>query len=375
MRDVPRILSLPMTAAYFRLVLRRFGTDAARRAALLVGTGQRDDPAAEAEISVRCQLRQLANLDRLVRPGWGLDLGAALDVAAHGPAGQVAATAASLGAALDTLERYVSVRTPFVDLRVTRAAARCELRVVEPCHLGTVRLPVLEMVLLSLQATIESAVGRPMHEGAFAMPGARPAYWRRYQALFHAPVTFGGGAAVVSLPADWLALPCPLADPIAHRSMCARLESIRQRLAGDYVDARVEHFLASGGDTAPSLREVAAALRLSPRTLVRRLSERRTTFRALLAHHRRARGIELLAQQNLTVADIAARLGYDEPTNFARACRRWFGLSPRAYRAALARAARTSLRDERDPPRRLRSRARRRARPPGQRRVGSGQRP
>ena len=85
-------------------------------------------------------------------------------------------------------------------------------------------------------------------------------------------------------------------------------------------------------DAGPSLAEVAAQLRLSPRTLVRRLEQRSTSYRALLDRHRRGRAVELLAQQNLTVAEIADRLGYQEPTNFARACRRWFGKSPRALR-------------------------------------------
>ena len=139
----------------------------------------------------------------------------------------------------------------------------------------------------------------------------------------------------MSLPAEWLALPCPLADPIAHRSTSARLESIRQRLAGDYVDARVEHIFATSDDAGPSLGELAAQLGLSPRTLVRRLEERHTSYRALLDRHRRGRTVELLAQQNLSVAEIADRLGYQEPTNFARACRRWFGMSPKTYRTTI----------------------------------------
>ena len=72
---------------------------------------------------------------------------------------------------------------------------------------------------------------------------------------------------------------------------------------------------------------------------MRRLERRQTTYRALLDRHRRARGGELLAQPELSVAEIAERLGYQEPGNFARACRRWFGLAPRAYRARLGIAA------------------------------------
>ena len=80
---------------------------------------------------------------------------------------------------------------------------------------------------------------------------------------------------------------------------------------------------------------LAARLQVSTRTLVRRLEQRQTTYRALLDFHRRSRCAELLAQPSLSVAEIAERLGYEEPTNFARACRRWFGLSPRAYRARI----------------------------------------
>jgi AraC-like DNA-binding protein len=332
-----RILSLPMTASYFRLILRRFGTDGTSRRALLEETGWADDPCGavdgDAEIPVRSQLRQLVNLNAVVPAGWGLELGATLDVVTHGPAGLVAVTAASLGSALEALARYVTVRTPFVDIGVTRRNGHYGLRVVESCDLGVVRTPLLEMVLLSLQASIESALGRRIVAAAFAMPAARPAYWRRYAEFFHAPVRFEGRKAGVSIPAEWLSLPCPLADPIAHRSTCRRMESIRQRLAADFVDAHVERILQTGTDAGPSLGEVAAQLRLSPRTLVRRLAERKTSYRALLDRHRRGRTTELLAQPDLTVAEVAERLGYDEPTNFARACRRWFGLSPKHYRS------------------------------------------
>lgn len=339
MHDEPRILSLPMTAAYFRLIMRRFG-DGASRAALLAGTDVHDALAGsaspDAEIPVRSQIRQLVNLNRVAPAGWGLALGATLDVVTHGPSGLVAVTAASLGGALDAVARYMTVRTPFVDLRMTQDAGRFALRIVEPCNVGALRTPLLELVLLSLQATIESAMGRRMVEASFTMPSARPAYWRRYEEFFHAPVTFEGREAGVSLPVDWLSLPCPLADPITHRSTWTRLESIRQRLACGFVDARVERIFATSDDAGPSLVELAAQLRLSARTLVRRLEQRNTSYRALLDKHRRGRCAELLAQPNLSVAEVADRLGYQEPTNFARACRRWFGLSPRAYRVKIA---------------------------------------
>lgn len=330
---------LPMTAAYFRLITRRFGTTPARRAALLRGTGVSAALAGasgDAEITVGGQLRQLANLDRLAPAGWGLDLGATLDGVSHGAAGVIAVTAATLGDAIDALAGSIGVRTPFVDVAVSRGPRHCTLRVVEPCALDAVRIPILEMVLLSLQATIESALGRRLAGARFVMPAPRPAHWWRYAGRFHAPLRFAGDHAALELPASWLAMPCPLADRTIHRHTAAQVAALRQRLDGDFIDARVERLLAGGDDAPPALPVMARRLAVSPRTLVRRLGERHTSYRALRERHRRARAADLLAQPALSVAEIAERLGYDEATNFARACRRWFGLSPRAYRQRLA---------------------------------------
>jgi len=330
MSDDSRVASLPMTAAYFRLIVRRFGATPARRAALLDGV-LRDDAD---EITVGAQLAQLERLHALARKDWGLELGIALDGVTHGPAGAVAVTAPTLGAALIALARYAPVRTPFIDLAGARTPRGYELRVLAACSMGAVETAVLEMVLLSIQGVIEAALGRPMEDAIFSMPAPRPSYWRRYAEHFHAPVRFDGASANVLVPTAWLDLPCPLADRVAHRDACARLEGERRRLHGDFVDAAVERLLAEGDDAGPTLPDVARRLRLSTRTLVRRLGARGTSYRALLDAHRRGRATSLLAERTLGVAEIAERLGYEDPTNFARACRRWFGLSPRAWRAA-----------------------------------------
>jgi hypothetical protein len=260
MRDEPPVLTLPMTAAYYRLILRRFGTTAARRSALVAGARV---PDADDEIPVRVQLRQLANLQRAAPSHWGLLVGAALDGSAHGPAGAAIVTAASLGDALDVLVRYATVRAPFIDLRATRTGRTHTIEVVERVPLDAVRTAMLEMVLLSTQWVVESALGRPMTGATVTMPAPRPDHWRRYLPVFHVPVAFDGRVAAISLPATWLRLRCPLADPVVHRSACTRLEAMRQRRVADFVDAEIEVLLDAGDDAAPSLAEVARRLRVS----------------------------------------------------------------------------------------------------------------
>ena len=36
-------------------------------------------------------------------------------------------------------------------------------------------------------------------------------------------------------------------------------------------------------------------------------------------------------ESSLKLTDIAARVGYSEPSAFSRAARRWFGTSPRSF--------------------------------------------
>jgi len=86
-----------------------------------------------------------------------------------------------------------------------------------------------------------------------------------------------------------------------------------------------------------SIERLAHHLGTSTRTLQRRLTERKTTYRALVDQVRLESARILLCQTDLSVQDIAARLSYGAPSGFARAFGRWTGKSPLAYRASIGR--------------------------------------
>jgi len=75
--------------------------------------------------------------------------------------------------------------------------------------------------------------------------------------------------------------------------------------------------------------------RSEPRTLKRKLAEIGTTFSAVRDEILWQRALLLLGNRELSVRDVAARLGYTEVERFARALRRWTGTTPRAYRTRL----------------------------------------
>jgi AraC family transcriptional regulator, regulatory protein of adaptative response / methylphosphotriester-DNA alkyltransferase methyltransferase len=85
-----------------------------------------------------------------------------------------------------------------------------------------------------------------------------------------------------------------------------------------------------------SLDDIARRVASSRRQLQRAYSEiGGTTFREHLTSVRMERAAELLAARTLTVREVARRVGYRQPAQFAKAFRRHHGTAPSVYRARL----------------------------------------
>jgi AraC-like DNA-binding protein len=108
-----------------------------------------------------------------------------------------------------------------------------------------------------------------------------------------------------------------------------RAESIAER-----VRAALVELLPAGDGTATG---VARRLALSHRTLQRRLAAEQTSFQAVLGNTRRALAHNYLNRPDVSVAEIALLLGYDEPSSFYRAFRRWSGVTPQQARTVTRR--------------------------------------
>ena len=85
---------------------------------------------------------------------------------------------------------------------------------------------------------------------------------------------------------------------------------------------------------------VARRLATSRRQLQRAFAEAgATSFRDELARVRMQHARELLAADALPVRQVAARVGYHQPAQFAKSFRRYHGQAPSAYRREQRTAA------------------------------------
>ena len=88
-----------------------------------------------------------------------------------------------------------------------------------------------------------------------------------------------------------------------------------------------------------SLDEIARRVASSRRQLQRAYAEiGHTTFRDHLTRVRMEKAAELLSSRGLTVREVAHRVGYRQPAQFAKAFRRHLGVAPSDYRADPARS-------------------------------------
>jgi len=236
---------------------------------------------------------------------------------------------ATLGDALRTLARYSEVLAEGATFRldVDGELARFTYAVT-----GSPQPPSVVDFVLGYVARIMREGMSPsvvLHEVAFSYPP--PADRAPYEAVFQARLRFDAKENVVVLPAVALSWPIQAADPHLHAVLDQQARKLVAELpVTDAFEERVRRLMASelrSGD--PTARGLAKKLRMSPRTFQRRLLDAGTTHTKLLDEVRHALSVRLLDQNELTLGEISAALGYSDVSAFRKAFRRWTGQAPR----------------------------------------------
>ena len=148
-----------------------------------------------------------------------------------------------------------------------------------------------------------------------------------YGRSFQAPVTFGSKvAALYYFTSDVI----QVADSSVQGMFPRILEHKREGLIEETVKEKtcfvIRRMLVRG---EPCREQVATSLCMSVRTLQRSLSQDGTSYQKLLEDTRKVLVLEYLDRSNYTTAQLALLLGYSEASQFYKAFRRWFNMSPR----------------------------------------------
>jgi AraC-like DNA-binding protein len=303
------------------------------------------DPAARLPVATIVALVERART-LTKEPVLGWYIGQHMRVSAYGFLGFAAMSASTVGEALDLATRFAPTITGALDLRLDVEGMTAALTIGERADLGPARDAVVLALVVGIWQIGRVLAGRPIAgrvEFAFPMPPYAP----RLAVLAPdvSPHTrFGAAANRMVFDAEVLGWPLVMADPAATRLAREQCERELASIQGDaQLLTRVRALLpqqagrAAKGAAAHgfrSLEEVATEMHLSARTLKRRLASHGIAFTTLLAEAQRERALQLLRSTELSIDEVAERVGYSDVANFTRAFRRWTGVTPAAYRNA-----------------------------------------
>ncbi|WP_405485715.1 AraC family transcriptional regulator ligand-binding domain-containing protein [Nocardia sp. NBC_00511] len=161
------------------------------------------------------------------------------------------------------------------------------------------------------------------------------------RALGTANVHFGQGRDAITFIGTGSATTAQANDPVLQQILRAHARHLQESIGPEPAwpaafRAVLRASMPEHGGDGIRLDEVARRLRLSERTVQRRLAEYGTTWSAEVELVRRDTAIGLLRERDRSIQSIALQLGYRDRRVLARAFRRWTGQSPAAFRRALA---------------------------------------
>ncbi|WP_353229843.1 helix-turn-helix domain-containing protein [Novosphingobium sp.] len=154
--------------------------------------------------------------------------------------------------------------------------------------------------------------------------------------VLNAPCSFGGDTNQMRFPAALLDLALPVERPnndlslvnraiVEHRRRTPLVERLAQAVWRDLNCRPIEQ------------DRLAREIGMSARTMRRKLAEEASSFQEVLDECRMRQALfEFRTRPDLSIAEIALRLGYAEHSNFTRAFHRWSGVSPHCYRLQMA---------------------------------------
>jgi AraC-like DNA-binding protein len=266
-------------------------------------------------------------------PDTGLKLGSEDRLERYDPIALAALSSRSLGDALQRLGRYKQLTCP-EKITVVPRGNECELRFAwllahepEPALLVDVCFAwIISIARRGTGQRVEpkqvefqrEAGNRALYEKHFGCPVKFQA--RHNGLIFH--------AADVDKP--FVTHNAELLGMVAPQLEAELTEQISEKTIREQVKGVLKRLLAG---QRPGLHDVARELRLSARTLQRRLTGEKVTFQRLMEEARRELARHYLMHSSLELNETAYLLGYEDANSFFRAFHQWEGTSPGDWRA------------------------------------------
>ena len=266
-------------------------------------------------------------------PEFSLRLGGRIPVMAHGRLGQAMLACKNVRAVLILAQRYSSLVVTDVKLSVQEKVGYTVVDIQAKTVSSDFNRAFVEAMIGTFVANMARLTGVVFFPKTISVMYSESECLHLDKAFPRCEVTYSAPNNTFVISDHHLDLPITTADKLSERMLAAQCEDELVKIQSSISLAdRISQIIVLYLDSSPSILFVADKLRVSERTLRRRLAEDGICFRDLLKDIRHETAIDLLKNTDMRIELIAWKLGYKETANFRKAFKARAGVSPREWR-------------------------------------------
>lgn len=273
-----------------------------------------------------------------------LKMGQSLAFDSYGSFGFALMSCTTLGQALNLIIRYQPVLKPTPPWRLIPCSDGVLLRLKLTLGTQDQQQKLSELLFSSIHRACTLLLGQPLRGAVIELGYPAPKHARAYRQLLSVQTNFAASYSQFFLPGTLLELPVRTADPASHAVFHQQCEDLLRGLnRADNTSSKVRRMLIEKAGELPDIQWVASQLKVSERTLRRRLNKESSSFRSIVDEVKNVLACEYLTATDFTIAEIGHLLGYADTINFRRAFVRWNKLRPGSFRAQSRATGKVSL--------------------------------
>lgn len=268
---------------------------------------------------------------------FGLHFGESMQVAALGIVGQIIQTSRTVGEAITHAASMTHLLTSLFRIDIEQAGRHFTLQfiplVTEHEQATLTFRQTMDFFLVFVVHELDGLVFEKIIPKAVRLPRLQGPVEEYERVLRCRPVKRAGAYELVFEQRYWN-LPILTANFSLQKVLLTQVQEMMQEVVDPQTwQGRIYQYMLSNAYLGVvSLETIAANFNLTPRSLQRRLKEEGLTYQELADSVKKAMALHYLQTSDSPVKEIAAILGYNELSAFARAFKKWTGNTPGSYR-------------------------------------------
>jgi AraC-like DNA-binding protein len=263
---------------------------------------------------------------------FGLHMGEFVEPGSFSVVGYMMANCETLGDALKKAVRYSKILGPLLISSMRNSHRKTEVIFEEAPYAPKLSRHCVDLTVSGVLRMMRSMSGLAIRPEKVCFSFPPPRSTKEHERILQCPVYFGMKRTSITLEKTFASIPVLRSD----RGLMEYMESYARDLCAELDNGQpiarlvAQKILKGLSDESFSVKSIAFALSMRPRTLQAKLRSEGTGFKEVLEDTRRR-----LAEKNLreggSIEDITYMLGFSEPSVFRKAFKKWTGFTPREF--------------------------------------------